>query len=72
MTVSHQDLIPSQEPPQELSDKHAADSSDKLSSAPRSRSTKSPLERARAAARKLLGRGRDRAKKEDPNIYPLF
>jgi hypothetical protein len=31
-----------------------------------------PLERARAAARKLLGRDRDKPKKDDPNIYPLF
>lgn len=31
-----------------------------------------PLEKARAAARKLLGRDRDKSKKDDPNIYPLF
>lgn len=72
MTVSHPDRIPSQEPPQELAGKHAAGSSDKLSPAPRSRSKNSPLEKARAAARKLLGRGPDKAKKDDPNIYPLF
>ena len=39
--------------------------------APRKTPT-SPLERARAAARKLLGRDRDKPKKDDPNIYPLF
>lgn len=72
MTASHPDRPAPQEPAQELSGKHAAGSDDKPRSTPRSRSASSPLERARAAARKLLGRDRDKAKKEDPNIYPLF
>lgn len=39
--------------------------------APR-RAPNRPLERARAAARKLLGRDRNKPKQDDPNIYPLF
>jgi len=75
MTASYPDQIPSQEPSNKAaagSIDHAAGSNDGPSATPRSKSTSSPLERARAAARKLLGRGRDKAKKDDPNIYPLF
>jgi hypothetical protein len=75
MTVSHPDQIPSQAPsgePTAGSGERAAGDGDKRPSTPMARSTSSPLKRARTAARKLIGRDRDKAKKDDPNIYPLF
>ena len=58
-------------PSQDSSIDSRASSPEETRTAPRKAPT-SPLERARAAARKLLGRERDKPKKDDPNIYPLF
>ena len=64
MTASNRTPADPQEPDGRSKGRRATTSS--------ARSPRSPLERARAAARKLLGRDRDKAKKDDPNIYPLF
>ena len=64
MTASQPTPADPQEPDGSSKARRAATSSAK--------SPRSPLERARAAARRLLGRDRDKAKKDDPNIYPLF
>ena len=68
MTATHPAPSPASESPRDPT----TGSSGKRPSVPKSKSQSSPLERARSAARKLLGRDRDKAKKEDPNIYPLF